>query len=157
MTEKIITEKLAASQRPAVLGVGSVLKGDDAAGMLLAEKLKGRAPTAMLVMAGSTAPENFTGVIKEYSPDTLFIVDAAKMGQKAGQIQLIDTTDIAGATFSTHMLPLPLMLDYLKAETGCAVVCIGIEPKTTEFGVEVCAEVNEAVERLYDLFTKTNE
>ncbi len=155
MIEDVLRNKLAVSKHPAVLGVGSVLKADDAAGMILAEKLKKSAPDGMLVTAGSTAPENFTGVIKAFSPDTLFIADAAEMGLAPGDIRIIDTDDIAGISFSTHMLPLSLMLSYLKAEIGCEVVCIGIQPQSTAFGEPVCAAVAAAVENLYRLFKTT--
>lgn len=139
--------------RIAALGVGSVLRNDDAAGMIFAEKLAGICKSErLLVLGGGSAPENFTGVIKVFSPDILFIVDAAFMGEEPGCIKLLGSEHIGGLSFSTHMLPLPLMLDYLSSECGCKPVVIGIQPENTEQGLEVNPAVRLAAESLAELF-----
>ena len=70
-------------QKIAVLGVGSTLRSDDAAGMYFIELLESLVKKEnVLLIAGSTAPENFTGVIKNFAPDILFIVDAAHVGAR---------------------------------------------------------------------------
>ncbi|HOJ49088.1 MAG TPA: hydrogenase maturation peptidase HycI [Bacillota bacterium] len=151
-----ITEKTAAHKKIAVLGVGSVLRSDDAAGMYLIEKLQELANSEnLLLIAGSTAPENFTGVIKDFDPDILFIVDAAKMGLEPGEIRVLDTDDAGGLSFSTHMLPLPVMLRFLQREAGCEIVCIGIQPQSTEFGSEMSEAVKSAVESLAQTFAQS--
>ena len=105
------------------MGVGSVLRSDDGAGMYIIELLETDIQQEdVLFIAGSTAPENFTGVIKDFAPDRLFIIDAAYMGLPVGEAGVIETVDIAGMSFSTHMLPLSVMLDYLALETGCEVI-----------------------------------
>lgn len=136
--------------RTAILGVGSVLRSDDGAGMYLIELLENAlgAHGDLLLLGGSTAPENFTGVIKDFAPDTLLVVDASQMGGKPGTVALIPEDRISGATFSTHMLPMPVMLSYLREECGCAVHVIGIQPESIEMGEEMCAEVRSAVETL---------
>ena len=155
MTEiqTVLREKITPGKKIAVMGVGSVLRSDDGAGMYLIERLtsKIRADDALLI-AGSTAPENFTGVIKTYAPDILFVADAAHMGMQTGEISLIRESDIGGLSFSTHMLPLPILFGYLKLEADCEIVCIGIQPENTEQGLEMCGKVRAAVEKLADLF-----
>lgn len=142
-------------QKYAVLGVGSVLRSDDAAGMYLTELLRDRVKRDdVLLIAGSTAPENFTGVIKKFAPDMLFIVDAAHMGLLPGEAKVIPLCDIGGVSFSTHMLPLPVMLEYLRSESGCGVLFIGIQPESTEQGLEMSGEVKKGTERLADDFCK---
>ena len=50
-------------QKIALLGVGSTLRSDDAAGMYFIELLKELLhQDRTLLISGSTAPENFTGV-----------------------------------------------------------------------------------------------
>lgn len=148
-----INESLAsilAGGRTAILGVGSVLRSDDGAGMYLIEllerELDGRGD--LLLLGGSTAPENFTGVIKDFAPDTLLVVDASQMNRETGTVELIPENRISGATFSTHMLPMPVMLSYLREECGCAVHVIGIQPESIEMGDEMCSAVRAAVETL---------
>lgn len=144
-------------QKYAILGIGSTLRSDDAAGMYFIE-LFGELVQRddVLLIAGSTAPENFTGVIKDFSPDKLFIVDAAHMGLLPGEAKVVPACDIAGVSFSTHMLPLPVMLKYLESEACCDVIFIGVQPKCTEQGFYMCDEVKKGVghlvEEFYDAF-----
>ena len=106
----------------------------------------------LLLIAGSTAPENFTGVIKDFAPDKLFIVDAAYVGGLPGEVKVIPAAEISGVSFSTHMLPLPVMLKYLAAELPCDVIFIGIQPKSTEHGLVMSEEVKRETERLAEDF-----
>ena len=85
--EEHLRSCLTDSEKIVILGAGSVLKGDDAAGMLVIEKLEhslDNLPQVLLV-AGSTAPENFTGVIKGFQPGHIFIVDAAHLEEEPGK------------------------------------------------------------------------
>ncbi|NLY37810.1 MAG: hydrogenase maturation peptidase HycI [Firmicutes bacterium] len=137
----------------AVLGIGSTLRSDDAAGIYFVELLGKRIKKDnLLLIAGSTAPENFTGVIKDFAPDKLFIVDAAYVGGLPGEVKVIPAAEISGVSFSTHMLPLPVMLKYLAAELPCDVIFIGIQPKSTEHGFVMSEEVKRETERLAEDF-----
>lgn len=137
------------------MGVGSELRCDDAAGMIFAFRLEELVKSEdLLVIGGGSAPENFTGVIKKFRPDVLFIVDAAFMGKQTGAVSLLDARQIEGISFSTHMLPLPLMLDYLESESGCETVIIGIEPENTGQGLEVCDTVRESALSLAQTFAE---
>jgi len=150
MSSKDSLRAILCGGRTAILGVGSVLRSDDGAGMYLIELLERALGDRcdLLLLGGSTAPENFTGVIKDFAPDTLLVVDASQMNRDTGTVELIPEDRISGATFSTHMLPMPVMLSYLREECGCAVHVIGIQPKSIEMGEEMCAEVRTAVETL---------
>jgi hydrogenase 3 maturation protease len=135
------------------MGVGSELRNDDAAGMYLIKKLKKSIKrNDILFIGGGTAPENFTGVIKNFKPDKLIVIDAARMDIPVGEIRLLEAKEIGGLTFSTHMLPLPIMLNYLELEINCRVTCIGIQPKNTEQGFTMCEEVTASVDKLADMF-----
>lgn len=137
----------------AVLGIGSTQRSDDAAGMYFIELLSGMLKQDnVLLIAGSTAPENFTGVIKNFGPDVLFIVDAAHMGLLPGEAKVVPACDIGGLSFSTHMLPLTVMLRYLEAELDCDVMFIGIQPASTDYGLEMCNEVKEGVKMIAEEF-----
>ncbi|HBE13024.1 MAG TPA: hydrogenase maturation protease, partial [Clostridiales bacterium] len=95
-------EKIGNGKKIAILGVGSELRADDAAGMYLIALLSSSLQDEpVLLIGGSTAPENFTGVIKDYSPDVLLIVDAAHMDATPGEIRILDTKNIGGLSFST--------------------------------------------------------
>jgi hydrogenase 3 maturation protease len=140
---------LKGAKRIAVLGVGSDLRSDDVAGMLVAEKLKGAGKAGRLkVFFGATAPENLTGEIKRFKPTHLLIVDAAEIGKKAGTIALLSPEETVGITFSTHSLPLKIMSDYLLTDIKCRIMIIGIQPKKLAFGGSVSKEVKEAAQQV---------
>lgn len=145
----VLQEKINRNQKTAILGVGSVLRSDDGVGMYIIEQLEQRLKNdQMILLAGSTAPENFTGVIKEFAPDLLLVIDAAQLGLPVGQIRIIDSDEIEGMTFSTHMLPLSIMFKYLQMEIDCEILCIGIQPQNTDQGFGFCKEVQRAADHL---------
>ena len=147
-----LVEALAGARRVAVLGCGSSLRGDDGLGALVAERLADtqlireqfdgmRASARIGVFRGDTAPENFSGEIKNFGPDVLLVVDTANMGLPPGTAALIPTEEIGGVSFSTHRLPLRIMLDYLRRETGCRVYLLCVQGATLAFGADMTPEV----------------
>ncbi|MCX6112667.1 MAG: hydrogenase maturation protease, partial [Proteobacteria bacterium] len=103
-----------------VLGVGSELRADDGAGLLIAENLikkcgqdKCDLNSKLQVIYGATAPENFTGDIRRFAPTHLILLDSAHMGLEPGDVKIIKKEDISGITFSTHVLPLSVIINYL--------------------------------------------
>ena len=141
-----LQETLKECKRWVVLGAGSELKADDAVGMLVANELKKALASYenILVVPGSTAPENFTGLIKSFAPDHIILVDAAYIKEDVGTIGVIDPDCIKGISFSTHMLPFNVMVNYLEQEVGCSISIIGIQPASTELAEPMCAEVEAA-------------
>ena len=147
--EALLREKLRGMERLAVLGAGSVLRSDDAAGVCVVEELKarffGEAYPNLLLCVGETAPENYSGKIMGFRPSHLLVVDAADLGKAPGTVVEIMPEDVGGPTFCSHMLPLKVMIDYLKAETGAAVTLLGIQSKSIAFDGDMCGEVEAAV------------
>jgi hydrogenase 3 maturation protease len=144
---QLLKEALEGAQTVAIIGCGSLLLGDDAAGTLIAQRLSDLAGNARAYCGGS-APENFTGEIKKFRPDVLLIIDAADMSLPPGAVKVIAPEEIKGVSFSTHMLPLSIMLDYLQKEAGCRVCMLGIQAVTLEFGSELSPEVKITVDQV---------
>lgn len=135
--------------RTVILGVGSELRRDDFAGMYAAELLAARADgVRLLVLGGGAAPENFTGPVRDFAPDAVIVLDAARLGKTPGDYAVLDPEQITGLTFSTHMLPLPVMLSYLERACGCATAYVGIEPASTAQGIGLDPRVRAGAERL---------
>ena len=145
--QALIAEALNGARAAAILGCGSELMGDDAAGTLIAGRLS-YFSECVRVFCGGTAPENFTGEIKKFLPDTLLIIDAAELSLPPGEVSLIPLDKIGGVSFSTHMLPLTIMLDYLHREIGCRTYLLGIQGACYEFGAEMSSEVKASVEMI---------
>jgi hydrogenase 3 maturation protease len=145
-------DQLQGTNRLAILGAGSELKADDAAGVAVAQSFIRRysecCSEVLRVFNGSTAPENFSGAIKDFRPDHLLLIDAADILAEPGSICTIEPDCIAGVSFSTHMLPLKIFLNYLAEETGCKVTVIGIQPQDLTFGAPMSEPVQRAVRRV---------
>ena len=80
------------AMRSAVVGIGQELRGDDALGIEIARRLKPLAegrPDWLVIEAGP-APENFTGPLRRFAPQRIFLVDAALMDEQPGAIRQID-------------------------------------------------------------------
>jgi hydrogenase 3 maturation protease len=155
-----LEQRCAGARRIAVLGVGSDLRGDDAAGLLVARQIEraaakaraesakpGRGP-AFRVFHGGTTPENLTGEIRRWAPTHLVIVDAADFGGEPGAIRLIDPEDAGGVSFSTHSLPLSVLASYIQSQAPCEIMLLGIQPASVEFGAPVSAKVRSAARKV---------
>jgi hydrogenase 3 maturation protease len=147
-----LAEALAGARRVAVVGVGSDLRGDDAAGLRVAARLAAWAvrtgSTRLAAFVGGAAPENFTGEISRFKPDCLVLVDAAHLGRRPGELALIAPEQVGGLAFSTHMLPVPFFLRYLEATTGCRSVVIGIQVAQKDVLAPLTPAVAAGVRRL---------
>lgn len=150
--------EVSSSKRIAIVGVGNELCGDDAAGMYFADLLfkkassAGISPERLLVLRGSTAPENHTGAIRKFAPELLFFVDAAFMETTPGSVALLPENMIDGLSFSTHMLPLTMTIDYLRLDLRCKIYVIGIQLASTEQGVPMSDAVKKSASLLADYF-----
>ena len=143
-----LKSRLKAAKRIAILGVGSELRGDDAAGMLVAEAVLKKTKKAR-VFLGATAPENLTGEIIKFKPSHIIIVDTADIKQKPGTILLLKAEDLAeGVSFSTHKLPPKVMMDYFVRALKCKIFIIGIQPKCIKFDAPVSKEVKSSVKEV---------
>jgi hydrogenase 3 maturation protease len=158
MPAKILKKKLHNAQRVAVLGVGSELRGDDVAGLLVAKQIEKTIAkqTTLLevrVFIGETAPENLTGEIKRFKPTHLIIIDAAELNKEPGHIEIMEPGTIGGTSFCTHSLPLKIVIGYLLESFKFQAIIIGIQPKTLTFGAQPTKEVVAAAKHLAEAIT----
>jgi len=144
-----LKSRLNDADRVALLGVGSELRGDDAAGILVAESLiRGCRSRKLKVFLGHTAPENLTGEIRRFKPTHLIIVDSADMGKRPGTVAFIDLDKLGGVSFSTHQLPLKVLADYIASDIGCRISIIGIQPGQLEFASAPTKEIKKAAQEI---------
>lgn len=159
-----LQSRLKGAKKIALLGVGSEFRADDAAGMLVAERVDKetrkqknlparqagkKTSVALKAFLGATAPENLTGEIIKFKPSHLIIIDTADLKQKPGTILLLDAKDLGeGVSFSTHKLPPKVMMDYFIQSLKCKIMLIGIQPKSIVFGKAVSREVLSSVKEV---------
>jgi hydrogenase 3 maturation protease len=140
------------SGRVAVVGVGNPLRGDDAAGCLLAQRLRGS--PGLQVIEAEEVPESYIGDIVAARPDTVAFVDATDLGASAGAIAVLDQRDVALFAPTTHRLPLSLVMDVVRCRTGANVFLIALQPSRTGFGMPVSHGVVAGVELLASLLSE---
>ena len=154
----LLKERLSNTSKLAILGAGSFQKADDAAGVMITEKLKERLDNDKFdklgIYTGECAPENFTGEIKKFKPSHMIIIDAADTREEPGSVTFIEPDAIGGVSFSTHILPLKIIIEYLIMETGCHMTVIGIQPYDITYGGEVTPKVADAVEDTVDVIER---
>jgi hydrogenase 3 maturation protease len=132
-----------------ILGIGSTLKGDDAVGPLVCERLAGQV-SATVIDAG-TVPENYLRPILNAQPDCLLIVDAIDFAGDPGQARVFEADQISSFAFSTHALSPHLLLDLLRQEIDVDVYLVGIQPGHTRLGQPVSAAVRDSIETIAGL------
>ena len=155
-TLKKIEDFLSNTEKTLILAIGSELKTDDAVGMYIADELLkyNLNKDNVCIIKGSTAPENFTGEIKKFKPSKMVIIDAADTGKKSGEIDIIDASCVQGASFSTHMMPINVFIDYLLQHFDCKILIIGIQPESLEFGLEITPKIKKTADTLVKLMAK---
>jgi len=115
-----------------VLCVGNDMKGDDAIGKYVFDRIKTGSKLFCAEM-----PENYLGKIEEMAPEALLIVDAADFGGAPGQVAFAQLRDFSAPSLSTHSLSMSIMSRFLK---GIEVFLIGVQPKSLEFGARMSSE-----------------
>lgn len=159
--ERILRDYLKDCEKLAIMGIGNTMKGDDGFGIIFIKNLinhymnnnidiknelnpnneVNKIGNKLLLLNCGVVPENFTNVLKKEKPSHILIVDAALMGKPLGTISQIDVEDISGIGFSTHSLPMSIIVKYIKHYINTEILIIGIEPKNIDFGMPLSREI----------------
>jgi hydrogenase 3 maturation protease len=126
-----------------VWGVGNEIMRDDAAGIRAAELVRERGLPWIRVSICGVLPENHIAPLREISPRLLLVIDAADFGEKPGEIRLLRVCDIGGSVFSSHGIPIGVLLEPFEKNTR--IVIIAIQPQDTGLGEGLSQPVAKAV------------
>jgi len=129
-----------------LVGIGNPLRGDDAFGPRLIERLTGKV-RAVCIDAGS-APESYAGKIVKEKPDTIVLVDAVHLDKSPGEYALLGKAEILKSGFTTHDMSPHLFIEYLENQTQADIYLLGVQPKTLSIGDEMSDPVNQTLETL---------
>lgn len=135
-----------------IVGVGNILRGDDAFGPALIEKLKDNIKE-VCIDAGS-APENYLGKIVKENPDTIIIVDVVHLGLKIGEYEILKKNDIIKSGFTTHDLSPVMFIEYLERQTEADIHMIAVQPGSVVFGQEMSKGVKKTLEEIAEFIMK---
>lgn len=128
-----------------IIGIGSPLRSDDQAGLLLCDELINRNVNCIKCEYGI---ENCLDIVNEVKPEILVVIDTALFkGGTPGDIILVNERNLEEniLPITTHGIPLKTIVELLKAMGSIKeFYLLGIYPKTLEIGLEVSSEVYEA-------------
>jgi len=137
-----------------IITLGNELRGDDGAGILFGNLIKGKTPYDLDVFDGLTAPENITRPVVDSKPDNIIIVDAMDFGGHPGEVGIALSDELSPDTISTHGT-LGLFTEYLKIQTGANIYILGFQSQSLTFGTEISPEISESVHSVAEIFIKS--
>ena len=129
-----------------VVGIGNRLKGDDAAGPELMDRLTDHG--RFHCIDTGVAPENYLEKIVKIAPDTIVLVDAMDFGGAEGACRLFSSDQITGGGLSSHALSLQMTCDYLHQRVSAHIFVLGIQPAQVNMNEPLSAAVRAAVDKL---------
>jgi hydrogenase 3 maturation protease len=145
-----ILKKINERKKVLIIGMGNRLKGDDGVGSIIAEKLKEKIREENLfVIDAENAPENYTGKIKEISPELLLIIDAVDFNSYPGDFRIFEIEEIKDTTVSTHNFSISLLKKFIKVDE---IYLLGIQPENISFGENLSESVKKSVEKIIEKF-----
>ncbi|KFL33832.1 MULTISPECIES: hydrogenase 3 maturation endopeptidase HyCI [unclassified Sulfurospirillum] len=98
--------------KKALLCVGNELRGDDGVAIAVGRLVEEQLPQ-WRVFFGYDTPEDEFAHLREFEPDVIVVVDAMS-GFKEDKIEFLDLSDERTYVYSTHNLPTPILLSYLR-------------------------------------------
>ncbi|EEB73460.1 hydrogenase 3 maturation endopeptidase HyCI [Thermococcus sp. AM4] len=147
-----LEELFQGKKRVVVCGIGNDIRGDDAFGVLVAERLKEllKNPDVLVLNCGEV-PENYTGKIANFKPDLVVLVDAVDFNGEVGEYIIADPEGTLGEAISTHGLPLKFVTQFMKTMVNAEFVLIGCQPGSTGLFQEPSELIRKRAERLAEL------
>ncbi len=153
--QKELEKWLHGAERVVVAGIGNPIRMDDFVGVKIVQDLKGKVSEKVYLIECETVPESFLQPILEFDPTHVLLIDAAILGLKPGESQLVNPEKLtAFPAFSTHMLPLRIFCGYLTKTTKAKIALLLIEPKKVDFGEGVTPEVKTSSEKITNVLLK---
>ncbi len=128
-----------------VVGVGNPMRGDDVAGLVLAERVAEK--LELQYLRCEEVPENYVGKMLDDPADTILLVDAVDMKQAAGEIGLLSPDELADNGISTHNCSVGLLATVLAGIKDKQMLILAIQPQNLGWGQPLTPQVSEAIDR----------
>ncbi len=138
-----------------IIGVGNPMRGDDAAGTLVAKRLIEEHPDCHeRIVNAEEVIEAYAFSIAKKKCKNVIIIDAVEAPAEAGTVLFGKYRDIASASldYSTHKMSMSLAVEIIEG-SGKSVYLVGIVPRNVEFGTGMDEEVVRASDALFTYFS----
>ncbi len=139
----------------AVLGLGNLMRTDDAAGMLATCAIRdtGRLPSDVQVIEGGTLGLDLLD--KLYGTTHVLAIDAVDLGGVPGTLIRFEQEELAKLPIakSVHLLGFSDLMDVLRLmdASPMEVVLLGVQPASTGWGTALTPAVESAQQQLVDV------
>lgn len=145
-----------------VLGLGNILLSDEGLGVRVVQRLQGscRFPPEVSIMDGGTLGLDLLPYLEEV--DHLLVIDALEMGKEPGTIVRLAGEEVP-ASLSVKISPHQMGLADLLAAARLRglypqeIVLLGMQPGSTEVGLDLSPPVEAQIDRLIDKALKELE
>ena len=154
--ERNLVNWIAGGRRIAVVGVGNEMRKDDAVGVHVAKKLRGKLSRQFRLIEAGTIPESYIDKVREFRPTHVLIIDAAQIGTNPGNSRLLSPRKVKGLSISTHTLPLNVFAEFVKRETGSKVQILAVQPKDLDFGEGMTNELKRTSKELISILLRVD-
>jgi hydrogenase 3 maturation protease len=138
-----------------IAGIGSEFYGDDAVGIIIAEKLSKVLSTndRVKITVCGNSPDRVMGMINQEQPDELIFVDAMEFGGSPGDSAFFNSADFESCfpQISTHKISLSLIARMIESTGKTRVWLLGIQPATLKPNSLLSLEVNKTPETILRL------
>ncbi len=128
-------------EKTLVIGVGSVLRGDDGIGIRVIDELqKEKFPSKVKLLSGDISGLELIKYFPEF--ERIIIIDAVDIKDKPGTIKSFNSSEIKKSDFSdivsTHGMTLLETLTLAeKLDISSEIIIVGIQPKDISFGLSL--------------------
>lgn len=142
-----------AGRRPnqmAFVGLGNPYRGDDAAGLILFDRLKNSSAFmgARFIRAEAN-PENHLQRILDGGAELVVFIDAARFGGRPGEIAWVDEDRIDPAGISTHAFSLRAVTGFLRLHRPFVFKVLAVQSVAAAFGAALSPAVRLGVETFF--------
>jgi hydrogenase 3 maturation protease len=138
-----------------IVGMGNLVKSDDAVGLYIIESVKKAVKNDHMIFNVEDVIEAFVYKIAELDCMNIVIIDAVKAGAETGSIifgKLDDEFEELEGTLSTHKLALK-MSGRIFTEYKKETYLLGVVVNNIDFGIELSPEVRESADVLINIIT----
>jgi len=127
LSEEVMNALLPAQAgRTAYVLLGNSLRGDDGAGVFIAENLPADHDNIIIINAGDSPDSIFYHVLEAHPVKTV-IIDAADFNGMPGEVRTFSHSRLHEAPMSTHRFPLKVVAQLIEEDAGCEVHLVGIQ------------------------------
>lgn len=130
------------------VAIGNTLRGDDGVGAYIINKLNN---AGLNTFDAGEHPERILDVVPILNPKKVIIFDAANFDGTRGEIRLICEEDLSDDIFSTHRMPVQLIMRLVREDYKAEVYCIGIQVEDMGLKEGLSVNVQKTADDIYNL------